>query len=140
MARNRVIMSRMFEYVVFWDQVAWVAGTTDYYAVQQGPTPDEAVEHLKMCLAMEAEWEEMDERVPFSREDMQAKDVPAEFKDTEEACTHEPGFGGDDHEKSYTGHITVEWRVPNETDKKNHRADMERRGIFVAKKPKKAKK
>ena len=138
---TRATKSRTFEYVVFYDQVAWVAGATDYYAVQQGRTPDEAVDSLKYCLQVEAEWAELEDQVPFSREDMQAKDVPEEFRATDEACTHEYGmWDGEDREKSYTGTLTVEWRVPTETDKKNDRADRKRRGFHVEPKKKKGKK
>ena len=102
------IKSRTFQFVMFWDQVAWVAGTTDYYYVSQGQTPEQCVESLQQGLYLTAVWCERDGHVPFDEGHMQADAVPPEFKAIDEAVTFDHECAAD-KEKSYTGSVTIEW-------------------------------
>lgn len=56
---------RHFEFVAFWDQVAWVAGTTTYNAVSQGQTLARAVENLKYSLQLDAQFALNEGKQPF---------------------------------------------------------------------------
>jgi hypothetical protein len=125
---------RVFEFVMFWDDVAWVAGPTDFYHVSQGRTPDECIDNLQRSLQMTAEWNLLDGREPFNtRRDesdpgyMGPSAVPDEFRDTERAYCYEPGEEtGDDHDRSYTGQLTVGWNRPTEQELRTHRARQKR--------------
>jgi predicted RNase H-like HicB family nuclease len=134
MKARETTKSRTFTFVMLWDEVAWVAGCTDYYYVAQGATPEECRDNLRDGLQITAEWAELDEEEPFDAREGTAysvgpADVPEEFKDTDNACTFEEESAGDDKTKTYTGSVTVEWRVPTKTDLKNHRAEMQRKGL-----------
>lgn len=56
---------RHFEFVAFWGDVAWVAGTTTYNAVAQGQTLARAVENLKYSLQVDAQWALNEGKQPF---------------------------------------------------------------------------
>ncbi len=57
--------SRHFEFVTFWEQGGWVAGTTTYNAVAQGQTPQRAVENLKYSLQIDAQLAINEGKQPF---------------------------------------------------------------------------
>ena len=120
--RAREKKSRTFTFVMLWDQVAWVAGCTDYYYVAQGQTPESCIECLQSGLYLTAKWNEMEDRDPWEATNSGPEHVPPEFTDTDSACTYDPNSAGDDHTKTYTGQITVEWEVPTATDKKSWKA------------------
>jgi len=120
--------SRTFTFVMFWGDVAWVAGCTDYYYVAQGDTPSSCVGCLEGDLYLTAKFCEMDGHVPFddtARPDMV---VPDEFTDTDSCTTYDPDSTGEDHERRYTGQVTVEWEVPTELEKKHWLAEAKRKG------------
>ena len=107
MARKKkpVIRSRDFEYVAFWDEVAWVAGPTGYYYVSQGDTLERAVDNLKGGLQLTAMWCQTEGKEPFTEKE--GKDPPVEFSNTEDCVTAE--FGLETKGRRYVGSITVEW-------------------------------
>ena len=112
MPKAKQLKSRTFQYVMFWDEVAWVAGPVDYYYVTQGPTPEECVERLREGLWLTAVWSEKEGHELFSDTDANGPhQVPDEFKAVDEACTFDDECSAN-KEKSYTGSVTIEWEVP----------------------------
>lgn len=102
------VKSRTFQFVMFWDEVAWVAGCTDYYYVSQGQTPEQCVERLRDGLYLTAVFCERDGREPFDDSDRPDLVVPDDFTNTQDAVTFDHECAAD-KEKSYTGSVTVEW-------------------------------
>ena len=96
---------RTFEYVAFWDEVAWVAGTTGYNDVQQGQTLVEAVDRLRFSLYLHAVWAGNDRR-PFAVIDETRAPMDS-FRNSEGAITCEPGQ--EQQGVRYRGYVEVEW-------------------------------
>lgn len=57
--------SRRFEFLAFWDQCGWVAGTTSYNAVAQGQSLNRAVENLKYSLQLDVQFALNEGKQPF---------------------------------------------------------------------------
>src|SRR5579863_5505862 len=106
MAHKRVMRSRTFEYVAFFDEVAWVAGTTTYNSVAQGEDLQQAVERLRESLWLDAIWTQADGEEPFANRGLPTTPLDS-FTDTSDCVTAD--FGLDKKGRRYTGSITVEW-------------------------------
>lgn len=100
------VRRRYFNFVAFWDEVAWVAGATTYNSLAQGETLEEAVKNLREQLWLDALWAQTDGKRPFevfdeTREPM--KDF-CDMTDTVSVSYNKPS-----KEVRYRGEFVVEW-------------------------------
>src|SRR5581483_1096311 len=106
MAHKRVMRSKTLEYVAFWSEIAWVAGTTTFNIVSQGDTLEQAVESLAYSLQMNALWDQSNGDDPLTRRDSSTEPLD-DFTDTSDCVTAD--FGLEKKGRRYTGTVTVEW-------------------------------
>lgn len=97
--------TQKFDYVAFWDEVAWVAGTTTFNQVAQGSSLSEAIESLKTCLRVVAVWDQSRGVRPFEVKGL--AETPLDSFAKAAGCVpvvERPVKG-----KRYMGSFVVEW-------------------------------
>jgi len=101
--------TKTFEYVAFWGDIAWVAGTTCFDCVCQGATVEQAVQRLSHSLYAEAMYAVKEGRVPF---DSEHRKPVEKFSSIEGAIPTPDPSAQFSKTARYTGSFEVTWKEP----------------------------